>query len=401
MIRRPSRRHLVAALTGVGFLAAGVAGCSRDADSTATAAPATTVAVAVAPVQSSEEPVTLDATGGFEAAESSDVAPETSGRVSATLVDVGDYVKSGAVLVRVTGVNAGLRLDEARAAVDRAAANVKLADAQNTLAQTTAARYEALLATGDVSRTVADQARTQAETALQSANTARASLAEARAQLALAEKAVADVVVVAPFSGFISDRKVSTGEYVQPSTPVVTLVKTDPLRLILAIPGVQAGQIARGLRVEASVDAYPGRVFAGEITAVNPVISPESRSFMVEVSVPNPQAILKPGMFAVATINQGSTTRALFVPRAAVAEDVNTDSWRVYVIDERNQARLRVVQLAPRQEGDVVRLVAGVTEGERVAVTNLAELFDTAPVTVGNAGADSEGGSEGGATSAR
>ena len=100
---------------------------------------------------------------------------------SETLVDVGDFVKAGAVLVRVTGVNAGLRLDEARAAVDRAEANLKLAEAQNTLAQSTAARYAALLATGDVSRTVAEQAKTQAETALQSTNTARASVAEARA----------------------------------------------------------------------------------------------------------------------------------------------------------------------------------------------------------------------------
>jgi RND family efflux transporter MFP subunit len=385
MIRRPSRRHLVAALTGVGFLAAGVAGCSRDADSTATAAPATTVAVAVAPVQSSEEPVTLDATGGFEAAESSDVAPETSGRVSATLVDVGDYVRSGAVLVRVTGVNAGLRLDEARAAVDRAAANVKLADAQNTLAQTTAARYEALLATGDVSRTVADQARTQAETAQQSANTARASLAEARAQLALAEKAVADVVVVAPFSGFISDRKVSTGEYVQPSTAVVTLVSVDPLRLRLTVPSAQAGQISVGQDVTATVDAFPGRTFRGRITAVSPAYAAESRSLLVEARVPNPGGDLKPGMFAVAQIDTGRRMAVLSVPRRALIEDQNTNSYRVFVVDKDNRARLRVVQLAARQPVETVKILSGVQDGERVATTHLADLYDGLPVTIDQA----------------
>jgi RND family efflux transporter MFP subunit len=377
----------VAALTGVGFLAAGAAGCSRDADSTATAAPATTVAVAVAPVQSSEEPVTLDATGGFEAAESSDVAPETSGRVSATLVDVGDYVKSGAVLVRVTGVNAGLRLDEARAAVDRAAANVKLADAQNTLAQTTAARYEALLATGDVSRTVADQARTQAETALQSANTARASLAEARAQLALAEKAVADVVVVAPFSGFISDRKVSTGEYVQPSTAVVTLVSVDPLRLRLTVPSAQAGQISVGQDVTATVDAFPGRTFRGRITAVSPAYAAESRSLLVEARVPNPGGDLKPGMFAVAQIDTGRRMTVLSVPRRALIEDQNTNSYRVFVVDKDNRARLRVVQLAARQPVETVKILSGVQDGERVATTHLADLYDGLPVTIDQASA--------------
>ena len=134
-------------------------------------------------------------------------------------------------------VDATLRLEEARAAVARAEANVRFAESQHTLAQTTAQRYSALLATGDVSRTVADQASTAAETSLQSVKTARASLGEARAQLALAQQALSYVSVAAPFAGFISARHVSVGEYVQPSTPVVTLLKIDPLRLILAHSG--------------------------------------------------------------------------------------------------------------------------------------------------------------------
>ena len=103
--------------------------------------------------------------------------PALIGRVVATPVDVGQFVKSGSVLVRLQGIDAGLRLDEARAAVTRAEASVKLAESQNTLAQTTAQRYASLLATGDVSSTVADQARTTAETSVQNVNTARASLA--------------------------------------------------------------------------------------------------------------------------------------------------------------------------------------------------------------------------------
>ena len=82
--------------------------------------------------------MTIEATGSFEAQESSDVAPEASGRVIATPVDVGEFVNTGDVLVRIQGVDAGLRLDEARAAAARAEANVKLAESQNTLAQTTA-----------------------------------------------------------------------------------------------------------------------------------------------------------------------------------------------------------------------------------------------------------------------
>jgi RND family efflux transporter MFP subunit len=376
-----------AALLACGLTVAVLGGaCSR----TETAAPATQVKppteVSVSTVTGIDEPVTVEATGSFQADESSDVAPEASGRVTATPVDVGQFVRQGAVLVRIQGVDVNLRLDEARAAAARAEANVKLAESQNALAQTTAQRYAALLATGDVSQTVADQARTQAETAVQSVNTARASLAEARAQLALAEKAVADVVVAAPFSGYISDRKVSLGEYVQPSTAVVTLLRIDPLRLQLTIPAVQAAQVKAGQTVVARVDAYPDRAFEGRLTAVNPAIAAESRAFIVEARVPNPDATLKPGMFAVATIDQGRTERALLVPRRAVIEDVNTNSQRVFVLDAENKARLRVVQLAARQpQGDAVKILAGVKEGERVATTNLAELYDGAAVAVGGA----------------
>ncbi len=317
----------------------GAAGCSRGGSAEPAAQAPATVSVTVAPVQGVNEPVTIEATGSFEAQESSDVAPEASGRVIATPVEVGQFVNTGAVLVRIQGVDAGLRLEEARASAARAEANVKLAESQNTLAQTTAQRYASLLATGDVSKTVADQARTQAETSVQSVNTARASLAEARAQLALAEKAVADVVVAAPFSGYISDRKVSLGEYVQPSTAVVTLLKIDPLRLRLTIPGVQAGQVAVGQAVTATVDAFPGLTFSGQVTSVNPAISAEARSFIVEARVPNPGAKLKPGMFAVATIDQGRTARAMVVPQKAVVEDVNTNSFRTFAIDAKGRAQ--------------------------------------------------------------
>jgi len=356
------------------------AACGGRAEEPAPAASAAPVSVSTARVSGTDEPVTIEATGSFKPDESSDVAPEVSGRVVSTPVEVGAFVKRGQTLIRIQGVGAGLKLDESRATVARAEANLKLAESQNNLAQTTAQRYAALLATGDVSKTVADQARTSAETAVQSVNTARASLAEARAQLAQAEKAVSDVVVPAPFAGYISARSVSVGEYVQPSTPVVTLLKIDPLRLELSIPAIQAGQVAVGQRVTARVDSYPDQTFDGILTAINPAISAESRTFIVEVRVPNADGVLKPGMFAVATIDQGRSQRALLVPRQAVVEDPNTNSFRVFVIDDQNRARLRVVQLAARQQGETVRILTGVQEGERVATSNLADLYDGAQV---------------------
>jgi membrane fusion protein (multidrug efflux system) len=364
--------------------------CSAACRRTETASAATEARppadVTVAPVTGVDDPVIVEATGSFQPDEASDVAPDTSGRVTSTPVDVGQQVAQGAVLLRIQATDANLRLDEARAAVERAEASLKLAESQNALAQTTAKRNATLLAGGLVPQTVADEARTQAETSANSVLVARASLSQARAQLALAEKAVADVVVTAPFTGYITERRVAVGEFVQPSTAVVTLLRIDPLRLQMTIPAVLAGQVTIGQRVRARVDAFPETVFEGKITAVNPAISATSRSFMAEARVPNPNAMLKPGMFAVAEIDQGRTTRAVLVPKRAVIEDINTNSFRLFVVDKENRARLRVVQLAARQnQGEVTKVLSGVQEGERVATSSLAELYDGAPVTTAGA----------------
>ena len=87
-------------------------------------------------------------------------------------------------------------------------------------------------------------------------------------------------------------------------------------------------------------------------------------------------------MFAVATIEQGRTIKTLLVPSRAVIEDANTNSYRVFVIDKENKARLRVVQLAARGMGDQTRIVSGLDEKDRVATSNLAQLYDGLEVTI-------------------
>ena len=371
---------LAACVASLTFVSAGCKGTESAGPAVEPRAPA---AVAIAPVKGVDEPIIIEATGSFQADESSDVAPESSGRVTETPVDVGQHVAKGAVLIRIQAVDANLRLDEARAAVERAEANLKLAESQNALAQTTAKRNEALLKGGLVPQTTADEARTQAETSANSVLVARATVSQSRAQLALAQKAVNDVVVVAPFAGYISQRRVAAGEFVQPSTAVVTLLRIDPLRLQLTIPSVQAGAVAAGQAVTARVDAFPGQTFEGKISAVNPMIAAESRSFLVEARVPNPGSQLKPGMFAVASIDQGRTERAMLVPKRAVVEDVNTNSFRVFVVDKENIARVRVVQLAARQnQPESTKILTGIKEGERVATSNLADLYDGAVIQV-------------------
>jgi RND family efflux transporter MFP subunit len=329
-------------------------------------------------VQGRKVPIVIRANGSFDADEASAVAPQAAGQVVATPVDVGASVRRGDVIVRLQPDDSELRLREAEAALRRSDAALRQAEERNALAQANAARYLTLVETGDVSKTVADQARTEAATGAAAVATAQAEVEQQRARLALARKAVADVVVRAPFDGFVSERPVAVGEHVTPTTTIARVLKIDPVKLQLRVPGIEAARIGTGLEVVARVDAYPDRRFTGRITAVNPAIEAASRAFTVEVSVSNADRLLKPGMFATAEIQTASAEDATFVPAAAVLADANTNSRRVFVL-ENGVARLRVVQVAEEQQGQV-RIVSGLKAGEIVATSGLAELFDGAPV---------------------
>jgi RND family efflux transporter MFP subunit len=209
-------------------------------------------------------------------------------------------------------------------------------------------------------------------------STAQAQLEAARSQVGLARKALSDTTITAPFSGHVSDRPVAAGEYVTPASKIATILKTNPVKLRVQVPELDAARIRRGMEVEVAVDAYPDTRYTGKVTAINPAVELTSRAVVVEVEIENRNNQLRPGMFATARILQSEGGEGVFVSRNAVMEDPNTNSFRVFVI-EADTARLRVVQLG-EQDGNSVRIVTGVSAGEVVATANLDQLYDGAPV---------------------
>jgi RND family efflux transporter MFP subunit len=283
----------------------------------------------------------------------------------------------------VRGANAGL---------EQAQAELRLAEANER-------RYRALVETGDTAVSTYDQFRTQRDTArarvnaarqqLESAlNTARQSnqaiqtaesaVSSARAQVAIAQKAVSDAVIRAPYSGYISNRPVAVGEYVTPSGIIATVLRTNPIKLQLQLQEAEVPFITPGMGVSLEVDAHRDRKFAGRVTAVNPAIDPVSRAATIEAAIENGDNALRAGMFATARIVRQGGNKAVFVPRAAVVSDQNTQSYRVFVI-EKDMAKLRVVQIGT-EEGDTVQIISGVNADETVATSNLQQLFEGARV---------------------
>jgi RND family efflux transporter MFP subunit len=280
-------------------------------------------------------------------------------------------------------------------------ANASLEQAQSELrlAEANERRYRALVETGDVAVSVYDQYRTQRDTARARVNSARqqleaaintarqsnqaiqsaeAAVSTARAQVAIAQKAVADTTIRAPYAGFISNRPIAVGEYVTPASIVATVLRTNPIKLQLQVQESEAPYINAGMGVSLEVDAHRNRKFAGQVTAVNPAIDPVSRAVTVEAAVENSDNALRSGMFATAQIVRKGGSRAVFVPRAAVLSDPNTQSYRVFVI-QGDTAKLRVVQIGV-EESDWIQILSGVQADEVVATSNLQQLFEGARV---------------------
>jgi RND family efflux transporter MFP subunit len=358
----------------------GPASKAQAAAAESTGTPARPIEIAVASVDARDLPITIEATGSFAADEVSDVAPETAGQVAATPVDVGDRVERGTVIARLNTADAQLRLDQARAGQQQAEAALAQARERYNLARANAARYDALVKTGDVSRTVAEQNASESETTRQGVATSEAALADARSRVALAEKALADGVIRAPFSGFITDRPVAVGEYVTTSSRIATVMKLDPIRLRLQVPELEAGRLRVGQQVDVTVEALAQRALKGRVSAINPALDPSTRATIVEATLSNAQGLVRAGMFATARVALGETAAAVFVPTAALLADPNTNSFRVFTVKD-NIARLRIVQPGPEQAGSV-RILSGVDAGDHVATTGFDQLFDGAAVAL-------------------
>jgi multidrug efflux pump subunit AcrA (membrane-fusion protein) len=389
--------------------------------------PPVTVTTAVAVAR--EVPSYIQATGSLIADETSDVASQASGQVVATPVNVGAFVRQGEVIARLNDRDARLRLQQAQSAVTQAVAGVRQAEArlglgpggnfdavtipevrsagssleqaqaELRLAEANEKRYRDLVETGDVALSVYDQFRTQRDTARarvnaarqqleaavntarqsnQAIQTAQAGVESARAAVAIAQKAVADAVIRAPYAGFVSNRPIAVGEFVTPSSIAATVLRTNPIKLQLQVAEAEVPFITPGMGVSLEVDAHRERKFAGRVTAVNPAIDPVSRAATVEAAIDNGDNALRSGMFATARIVRQGGSRAVYVPRAAVVSDQNTQSYRVFVIQD-GTAKLRVVQIGT-EEGDTVQIISGVNPDETVATSNLEQLFEGARV---------------------
>lgn len=372
-----------------------------------TAPPAVDVTTASAIMR--DLPRYFEATGSLAGDQQTDVAPSIAGKVVAVGVDLGSYVKSGQMIVRLDDVDLKLRVDQAHAQLDQARAALRQAEekiglraGQNfepnrvpevatakvalDLAEKNLRRAEKLIESGDVPRQFYDERRAERdqrrelyEAALSKARqdfaavaTARANVSNADSQLGLARRNLSYALVFSPIDGFVADRTADLGEYVSPTTKVATVVRVNPLRIRIDIPEQAISEVQVGQSVSVTTSAWPDKSFSGRIARISPNVSANSRTLTVEAEIENSGGALKPGQFATVRILQPRSEPAVLVPNRAVKTEAGVS--RLFVIKD-GHAQQRLVQLG-QTEGDLVEIKTGVAADEQVATSNVEQLSD-------------------------
>jgi len=214
-----------------------------------------------------------------------------------------------------------------------------------------------------------EQARLQMSQLYQSYLTAQTKLDALR-------KALDDTSIRAPFSGYVAERLINVGERVSPSpmgkgAAVVSLLKLDPLRLVLTVPQQSVGQIKTGQTVTFKVDSLPDRSFTGEIRFVGPSVESNSRSMTVEAMVPNPDHVLRPGTFASAEVTLAEKSTRLLVPVSAVLKE--GDVAKLFIVRD-GVARAQVVSTGDAKDGKIE--VSGGLSGNETVITAPERVHD-------------------------
>ncbi|MFO1428193.1 MAG: efflux RND transporter periplasmic adaptor subunit [Steroidobacteraceae bacterium] len=249
-----------------------------------------------------------------------------------------------------------VELDSAQARADLAAADAALTESTSLYN-----RSRELLATQAVSKSQFDQIE-----ATKKANEARVAAARARLE---------DTVIRAPFSGRVGLRRVSVGSLVNPGTAITTLDDTSVIKVDFAVPENFISAVQEGLMLGATTTAYPGRVFKGRVASVDSRVDPNTRSVTVRAVVPNPEALLKPGMFLNVELVRDQRS-ALVIPEEALVPEQQRQF--VFVVAD-GRASKREVQIGARRPGSV-EVLSGLARGERIVVEGTIKLRDGGPV---------------------
>ena len=330
-----------------------LAGCSGGKDNKA--AQETTeeaIPVKVLTLEPTSIATTLDYTADLQADEEVYYAPSAAGRIEKIHVEVGDRIKEGQLLVEM----------------DRT--NLVQAEVELKNLETEYNRAVALNETGSISRQNYDAAVTQYEVAKANVEFLRE-----------------NTKMLAPFDGIVTgkyyeDKELYTGAAAggasKPS--VISIQKINPLKAYVNLSEQYYLSVKKGMSVELKSNIYPDREFEGKVSIVYPTIDPASRTFTVEVKIPNNDEALRPGMYGTINFFIGETS-TLVVPAIAVLKLQGAND-RYLFLNENGRAKRVGVTLGRRFDDKVEVFSDDIKPGAQLVIVGQGRLIDGSPLKI-------------------
>lgn len=300
--------------------------------------------VSVDVVHSRQVPQTKEYTATVQAENLNNISPASPNRIKKINVEVGDRVHAGQVLVTLDPSNSDqlkINMDQIEREYNRAVQ---------------------LLEIGGGTQQAVDQLKAQ--------------LDAARSQYS---NMMENTVLRSPVSGMVTARNYDPGDMTS-SLPVLTVGQLSPVvKVLINVSENDLSKVSNGMPVEISFDAYPGETFSGKVYRVYPTVDEATRTFGVEIRIPNPGEKLKPGMFARVDIDFGSAENVV-VPDRAVVKQTGSGNKYVYVLHG-NKVSYNKVELGQRL-GSSYELLSGVENGDTVVIAGQTRLADGVTVEV-------------------
>lgn len=304
-----------------------------------------TFAVRVTNVKTQAVEQVSDFTATVEPQVKNNIAPTAPGRIMEILTDVGRNVSKGQLLVKMDPTN------------------LLNAKTQLTNIELEYNRAEELRKAGGASQQVVDQLKTQLDVA-------RASY----------QNLLDNANLKSPINGVVTARNFDSGDLYSGAQPILTVMQIQPVKIVINVPESNFKDIKPGMKVDVTTEVYEEKTFSGKVSLVYPTIDEKTRTFAVEITIPNANGAVRPGMFARAHINLGTVKRVV-VPDNSIIKRAGSGDRYIYVMNNDGTVSYNKVELG-RRMGAQYELISGVKDGDAVVVSGYTKLKDGAHVKV-------------------
>ncbi|MFR9602298.1 MAG: efflux RND transporter periplasmic adaptor subunit [Rikenellaceae bacterium] len=330
----------------VAFAAATLVGCGSNQEKSTSEAATEVEKVTTKSAKAEAATVLLkeEFTTDIKAYKEVDITPAASGvRIDKITVDVGDRVREGQLLVTLDPTLYTQQMLSVKT----------LEDDYN--------RLKAVYDAGGISRQTLDQAKMSYDV-----------------QAEAAENIKKNIEILSPISGVVTERNSEEGNLFA-NTPILHIAQISKLKVLVNIQEQFFPNVKSGMAVDITLDIYPDEVFEGQVSLIYPALDAQTRTFTVEVTVPNASERLRPGMYARAQFVMGSKD-GIMVPDVAVQKQFGSAENYLYVVKD-GKAERRSVKVG-RMVGAMVDILSGVELGEEVIVTAFSRIDDGTDVEI-------------------